>query len=355
MSSMTWEDAPIEALGLSTRLNNVLKAKGIVTLGKLLRIDRQELSYMPYLGPTAVTQILQERERFLQDPEGALRRRQEAAAAVEPKVMVITAETPLLSLNLPSRAKSALRLAKIRTVGELCAMTREDLLGLGGFGPVALRQLEPAMAALGLALAEGPAGEPKAPRVRGRPGHQRGSFPGTRIGPIPEELIGEPIETLTLSRRTRAVLKEHGIAILGDLEGRTVANLMAIQQLGRAAVREILRETAVLSPARAVGAGRTPVYVNDLYLSLRARHSLEKAGVWMISELCAMSQGDLIAHRGIGRLIVWEIERALLPHGLSLAGVRVEAAAGLQGDGGIAFGRMVGEGRRRHDVGRGTN
>jgi len=127
---MTWEDAPIEVLGLSTRLNNVLRARGVVTLGKLMRLNRQELSYMPYLGPSAVAQILQERERFRQDPEGALRRRQEATPAREPKVTVITAETPLVSLNLPSRAKSALRLAKIRTVGQLCAMTREDLLGL---------------------------------------------------------------------------------------------------------------------------------------------------------------------------------------------------------------------------------
>jgi DNA-directed RNA polymerase alpha subunit len=333
MSSMTWEDASIEVLGLSTRLNNVLMARGVVTLGKLIRLNRQELSYMPYLGPSAVVQILQVRERFLEDPEGALRRWQEARAAREPEVPVITAETPLAALNLPARPKSSLRLAKIRTVGQLCAMTREDLLGLGRFGPVALRQLEPALAVYGLALAAVPAGEPTAPHGRQRAGHQHGSYRGTRIGPIPEELIGEPLETLTLSKRTRAVLKEHGIAIIGDLEGRTVASLMAIKELGRTAVRDILRETAALSPAGAVRAGRTPVYVNDLYLSMRARRSLEKMGVRMISELCAMSQGDLAAHRGIGRLILWEIEQALLPYGLRLAGAWAEAAAGLQGDG----------------------
>jgi DNA-directed RNA polymerase alpha subunit len=353
MRSMTWEEASIEALGLSTRVNNVLRAKGILTLGNLMCISQQELSYMPYLGPAAVTQILLERERFQQDPEGTLRRRQEVRAAREPTV--ITAETPLASLNLPARAKSAFRHAKINTVGQLCAMTREELLGLDRFGPVGLRQLEQAMAALGLALSTGKAREPKPWHVRQAPGHQRGSFRGTRIGPIPEELTGDPIETLVLPKRTRAVLNEHGIAILGDLEGRTVASLLAIKELGRAAVRDIVSQTAALSPARAVGAGRTPVYVNDLYLSLRARRSLEKMGVWMIGELCAMSQGDLTARLGIGRLIVWEIEQALLPHGLSLAGVGAEAAAGLQGDGEIARDRTVGEGRCGDGVGRGTN
>jgi DNA-directed RNA polymerase alpha subunit len=340
---MAWEEEPIEALGLTSRICTVLRAAGVGTLGKLLRMKRLDLSYIPHLGPSAALRIRQKQEAFLQDPEGMLARWQAQIAAREAAATVtISPDTLLAELNLPKRTLSVLRMAKIKTVGQLCALTRAQLRGLGGFGPFVLGQLEQAMTALGFALPEGPE---EAPASRTKPGpkprpvtsdaerqikHHRGSFPGTRIGPIPPDLAGRPIELLGLSRRAYNALTVHGIHTLGDLGDRTLGTLLRFRNLGKHTALEVLNATAALLQQSEAGAApdtpaAAPGSLDDLGLPSRSRRAIDLAGATTITQLCALTPQDILAHRGVGKRTVAQIERELARHGLTLAGQSPEA------------------------------
>lgn len=327
---MPWEEEPIEALGLSRRMCAVLRAAGVERLGHLFRLRRFDLSYIPQIGPAAAKRILDKREIFLQDPEGALQRWKEAVAArSRAQTPLITADTLLMDLKLPARPWSALRMAKVKTVGQLCALNRAQLRELGGFGPFVLQQLEEGLASYGLRLAEDPP-RPPAPIAKGEARHYEGSFVGTKLGPFPVELAGEPLETLGLTRRLCSALMRQGLHTLGDLEGRTVAELLCLRGVARTSAREILRAIAVLLRHRQAhqeiavstsAVAPVPVPITDLHLPARARRLLAAMGAKTTNEMCALTRRDLLANRGIGRRTVKAIEGALACHGLKLAEV----------------------------------
>jgi DNA-directed RNA polymerase alpha subunit len=340
---MAWEEEPIEVLGLTSRVCTVLRAAGVGTLGKLLRMKRLDLSYIPHLGPSAAQRIRQKQATFLQDPEGMVQRwKAEVAAREAAATITITPGTLLADLNLPKRTLSVLRMAKIKTVGQLCALTRAQLKELGGFGPFVLGQLEQAIMSLGFALAEGPEA---APAPRAKPGrkprpdppdethpvkHRLGSFPGTRIGPIPPELADGPIELLGLSRRTHNALTAHGIHTLGDLGDRTLGGLLRFRNLGKNSAREVLNATASLRQQSEGGLSpdapaAPPGSLDDLGLPSRSRRAIDLAGATTIPQLCALTPQAIRALHGVGKGTVAEIERVLARHGLTLAGQSPEA------------------------------
>lgn len=56
-------------------------------------------------------------------------------------------------LDLPVRCRAALDVLEIRTIGELCETTEQELLSCRNFGVVSLAAIKYKLAALGLSLA----------------------------------------------------------------------------------------------------------------------------------------------------------------------------------------------------------
>jgi len=63
-------------------------------------------------------------------------------------------------LGLPFRARNALRLGRIHTMGELAAMSADHLLALRGIGAVSIEHIETALQSCGLALEPSPFSKP---------------------------------------------------------------------------------------------------------------------------------------------------------------------------------------------------
>jgi DNA-directed RNA polymerase subunit alpha len=79
--------------------------------------------------------------------EDELRKKEEYRAELYQKLM-----QPISILQLGVRASNCLESAKIRTVGDLCAKTEQELLSLRNFGKTSLKEVKDKLKEIGLSL-----------------------------------------------------------------------------------------------------------------------------------------------------------------------------------------------------------
>ncbi|MSR44019.1 MAG: tetratricopeptide repeat protein [Phycisphaerales bacterium] len=151
-------DTPITDFELSARARNCLKKVEIRTLGDLLRVTEAELMAFKNFGETSISEIksmLNSRGlRLGQGLEGGFEEeyRRKYLDELRTQVAPDLLEIPINSLELTIRARKAIQLLEVRTLGDLACRTEAELMGIKNFGSTSLDEIKAALAAQGLSL-----------------------------------------------------------------------------------------------------------------------------------------------------------------------------------------------------------
>jgi DNA-directed RNA polymerase subunit alpha len=151
-------DTPITDFELSARARNCLKKVEIRTLGDLLRVTEAELLAFKNFGDASIGEIkamLASRGlRLGQALEGGYEEsyRQEYLDKLRETVPQEVLDTPVASLPLTIRARKAVQILEVRTLGELACRTEAELMGIKNFGTTSLDEIKAQLAMRGLGL-----------------------------------------------------------------------------------------------------------------------------------------------------------------------------------------------------------
>lgn len=153
-------NTPVTDFELSARARNCLKKMNIKTLGDLLRISEAELLAYKSFGETTLMEIKGllsakglKLGQALDQQRSATREQvyqQVAAAGGEEAVGVL--QKPVDDLDLSVRARKAVSLLGISTIGDLVSRTEAELLGIKNFGATSLDEIKAKLTELGLSL-----------------------------------------------------------------------------------------------------------------------------------------------------------------------------------------------------------
>jgi DNA-directed RNA polymerase subunit alpha len=151
-------DTPVTDFELSVRARNCLKKMQIRTLGDLLKITEAELLSYKNFGETSLTEIKEMLSarglRLGQGLEGGAyaRVRKDIIEQLRGKAPDTVLNKPISSLELSVRARKALQLLNIATIGELAARTEAELMGVKNFGTTSLDEIKKKLGDFGLSL-----------------------------------------------------------------------------------------------------------------------------------------------------------------------------------------------------------
>jgi DNA-directed RNA polymerase subunit alpha len=151
-------DTPVTDFELTVRSRNCLKKMNVRTLGDLLKITEAELLSYKNFGDTSLTEIksmlAQKGLRLGQglDQGYFARANKEYIDTLRSQVDPAVLSRPVSTLDLSVRARKALQLLGVQTVGELAARTEAELMGVKNFGQNSLDEIRRKLADLGLGL-----------------------------------------------------------------------------------------------------------------------------------------------------------------------------------------------------------
>ncbi len=139
-------DTPVTDFELSVRARTCLKKMNIRTLGDLLRITEAELMSYKNFGESSLTEIkkmLAARNlrlgQGLEDAHRAARRQLMDQYKGTGQESVLG--KPVADLQLSVRARKALQLLGIQTLGDLASHTEAELMGVKNFGATSLKEV----------------------------------------------------------------------------------------------------------------------------------------------------------------------------------------------------------------------
>lgn len=150
-------DTPVTDFELSVRARTCLKKMNIRTLGDLVRTTEAELLSYKNFGDSSLTEIKQMlASKGLRLGQGRDEAHRAARKAVLDSLKGTGQEAVLnktvAELNLSVRARKALQLLNIHTMGDLVTHTEAELLGVKNFGATSLTEVRQKLAEFGLAL-----------------------------------------------------------------------------------------------------------------------------------------------------------------------------------------------------------
>jgi DNA-directed RNA polymerase subunit alpha len=150
-------ETPVTDFELSVRARTCLKKMNIRTLGDLLRITEAELMSYKNFGDGSLQEIRQMlHARGLRLGQGLEDAYRAARRALADKYKGTNQESllnrPVSELQLSVRARKALQLLNIQTLGDLCSHTEAELMGVKNFGATSLKEVQDKLAELGLSL-----------------------------------------------------------------------------------------------------------------------------------------------------------------------------------------------------------
>lgn len=150
-------DTPVTDFELSVRARNCLKKMQIRTLGDLLKISEAELLSYKNFGETSLVEIknmlAMRGLRLGQGLEGQYSRvRKEIYEELKGQASESTLNKPISVLDLSVRARKALQLLNVQTIGDLATRTEAELMGVKNFGATSLVEIKEKLANFGLSL-----------------------------------------------------------------------------------------------------------------------------------------------------------------------------------------------------------
>ncbi len=150
-------DTPVTDFELSVRARTCLKKMNIRTLGDLLRITEAELMSYKNFGDSSLTEIkAMLASKGLRLGQGLEDAHRAARRTIADKLKGSGREAHLnktvADLQLSVRARKALQLLNIETLGDLASHTEAELMGVKNFGATSLQEVKERLAEFGLAL-----------------------------------------------------------------------------------------------------------------------------------------------------------------------------------------------------------
>jgi DNA-directed RNA polymerase subunit alpha len=150
-------DTPVTDFELSVRARNCLKKMQIRTLGDLLKITEAELLSYKNFGETSLVEIkamlATKGLRLGQGLEGQYSRaRKEIYEELKGKAPEAVLNKPISVLDLSVRARKAIQLLNIQTLGDLATRTEAELMGVKNFGATSLTEIREKLNEFGLDL-----------------------------------------------------------------------------------------------------------------------------------------------------------------------------------------------------------
>ena len=150
-------DTPVTDFELSVRARTCLKKMNIRTLGDLLRITEVELMSYKNFGESSLEEIkrmLQQKNlrlgQGLEDAHRAARR--QVIERLKGSGHESLANKMVTDLQLSVRARRALQLLNIQTIGDLITHTEAELMGVKNFGSTSLQEVKERLEEIGITL-----------------------------------------------------------------------------------------------------------------------------------------------------------------------------------------------------------
>ena len=140
-------NTPVTDFELSVRARNCLKKMEIRTLGDLLKVSENELLSYKNFGETSLVEIKQmltaRNLRLGQGAEGnqVSRIHQDRYEELLNHAPEQVLKQPVSVLNLSVRARKALQMLNIQTLGDLAIRTEAELMGIKNFGTTSLIEI----------------------------------------------------------------------------------------------------------------------------------------------------------------------------------------------------------------------
>jgi len=152
-------DTPVTDFELTVRARTCLKKMNIRTLGDLIRINEAELMSYKNFGESSLDEI----KRMLSSKGLKLGQGREDAHRVARRQIFDKLKgsgkeqllaKPVSELQLSVRARKALQMLNIQSVGDLCSHTEAELMGVKNFGATSLVEVREKLSEWGLSLRE---------------------------------------------------------------------------------------------------------------------------------------------------------------------------------------------------------
>jgi DNA-directed RNA polymerase subunit alpha len=150
-------DTPVTDFELSVRARNCLKKMQIRTLGDLLKISEAELLSYRNFGETTLHEIKAMLSckglRLGQTLDAQYNRvRQDIYDELRGQAPEAILNRPITQLDLSVRARKALQMLGVQTVGDLATRTEAELMGVKNFGATSLDEVNEKLGDLNLSL-----------------------------------------------------------------------------------------------------------------------------------------------------------------------------------------------------------
>ncbi len=152
-------DTPVTDFDLSVRARNCLRKMNIRTLGDLLRVTEAELRSYKNFGESSLDEIkAMLAQRGMRLGQAVEEQRSAVKQEVYDQLMNTsgsddeTLARPVNELNLSVRARKALALLNIQSIGDLCLRTEAELMGVKNFGMTSLVEIKEKLTEAGLSL-----------------------------------------------------------------------------------------------------------------------------------------------------------------------------------------------------------
>ncbi|MFG0245042.1 MAG: DNA-directed RNA polymerase subunit alpha C-terminal domain-containing protein [Phycisphaerales bacterium JB052] len=152
-------DTPVTDFELTVRARTCLKKMNIRTLGDLIRINEAELMSYKNFGESSLEEI----KRMLSAKGLRLGQGREDAHRVARRQILEKLKgtgkegllnKPVSELQLSVRARKALQMLNIQSIGDLCSHTEAELMGVKNFGATSLDEIKEKLVNCGLSLRE---------------------------------------------------------------------------------------------------------------------------------------------------------------------------------------------------------
>ena len=143
-------------------------------------------------------------------------------------------DIPVTDFELSVRARNCLKKMNIHCLGDLVMITESELLSYQNFGETSLREIKEMLKVKGLRLGQG---------LEESVGTYQPTSTEEQKAEV-ESVLATPLERVEFSVRAKNAIKGLNISSLGELAGKTEAELMACKNFGQSSLNEVRQRLA---------------------------------------------------------------------------------------------------------------
>lgn len=142
---------------------------------------------------------------------------------------------PVTDFELSVRSRNCLQTMGIMTLGDLTAITEQELLASKNFGETSLHEIREMLSTRGLTLGQ----------FAGERGKFEPVYDAAAVSPDEQQLLNRPIADLNLSVRARKCMVRLGISTISELVRKTGDELLECKNFGVTSLNEVREKLTI--------------------------------------------------------------------------------------------------------------